>query len=168
MRGKKKSHGKPHLWSNAPAHPRGDMRPEKGSHQPKLPIRSGRGENPASHCQPWWGSRDCVEVPQPFGGLSSTCWKPSSPQSLKLPPHLPAVWGHWLLTEAPCAPRARGQPLPAPCPFPRLRRGSSELTASSTPLPPPPVLQVREQGPERTSALHRVTQLLVSESSPKL
>lgn len=93
------------------------MIPEEGSYQPKPSIKSGRSENPAS--------RSCVEVPQPLHSLSSTCWKPSSPQSLGFPPHLPAFWGYWLLTQAPCvcASGARGRhpPPSISCSFPRLR-----------------------------------------------
>ena len=63
------------------------MKPEKGSHLPKLPSRSSRSENPAPPSNPSM-ALDAGGGTPTSGGLSYTYGQPSSAQSL--PPSLPA------------------------------------------------------------------------------
>lgn len=146
--------------------PGGEMRPKKGSDQPKPPIRSGRSKRPGGAPEAKWRSPHLsVAFSAPAGSpvplglqgfLHSTCFLGGGGGRCSPKPQVPLEPGvstlHHPCSETALLPRAG-------------RRGSSDLKASLRPLPPPPVSQVRKRGPERVRAQHRVTK--VSAAGPK-
>lgn len=92
--------------------------------------------------------------PQPLSALSSTCWKPRSPQSLRFLHTCLLSGGAGCSLKAYVPQESGPSTLPLPWSFPGLRQGSSELGVSSGPSVPLPAQRRARRGQGRCTGSH--------------